>query len=252
MHLAETTWTEAAATEADLVALPVGSTEQHGPHAPLSTDTLSAEAVAAAGADAYDGKVVVAPALPYGISAEHRHFPGTLWLAPDTFRHTVRDVIESLAGHGWDRVVVVNGHGGNTDALREVAAAVTREGIACTAAFTWFDAVDPGDIGHEPDPDDMGHAGAVETSVLMHHAPHLVREERLAEAAEGGSDAWGEWVAGTNLAYDSTEFTENGTVGDPTASSAERGAELIEAAGVALADLLAAVADRDRDVSERR
>jgi len=245
MHLAETTWPDAADAGADVAVLPVGSTEQHGPHAPLSTDTLSAEAVAAAGADAYDGEVVVAPALPYGISEEHHHFAGTLWLSPDTFRDAVRDVIGSLVHHGWDRVVLVNGHGGNADALGEVAASVTREGVAYAVAFTWFDAVDPGDVGAASDPDGMGHAGSVETSVLMHHAPDLIRENRLEEAADGASDGWGEWVSGTNIAYDSAEFTENGTVGDPSAAAAERGAELTAEAGDALAALFEAVTERD-------
>jgi creatinine amidohydrolase len=236
MHLAETTWPDAAEADTDLAILPVGSTEQHGPHAPLSTDSLAAEAVARAGAETHDGEVVVAPTLPYGVSEEHRAFAGTIWLSPDTFRAVVREAIESLAHHGWNRVVLVNGHGGNVDALREVAAGVTREGVAYAAAFTWFDAVSPGD---------MGHAGPVETSVVMHHDPGLVREERFEEAREGGSDGWGEWMSGTNLAYDSDEFTENGVVGDPSTASSERGEELTEAAAGALAELLDAVADRD-------
>jgi creatinine amidohydrolase len=246
MHLAETTWPDAADAKADVAVLPIGSTEQHGPHAPLSTDTLSAKAIAAAGADAYDGEVVVAPALPYGISEEHRHFSGTLWLSPDTFRDAVREVIESLTHHGWDRVVLVNGHGGNTDALREIAASVTREGVACAALFTWFDAIDPAEVGD--DPEGMGHAGSVETSVVMHHAPDLLREDQFEAAAEGASDDWGEWVAGTNVAYDSAEFTENGTVGDPTGATAKRGAQLTADAGDALADLLEVVSERGGSV----
>ena len=243
MHLAETTWPDAADAKADVAVLPVGSTEQHGPHAPLSTDTLSAEAIAAAGADAYDDEVVLAPALPYGISEEHRHFCGTLWLSPDTFRDAVREVIESLAHHGWDRVVLVNGHGGNTDALREVAASVTREGIAYAALFTWFDAIDPGAVGD--DPEGMGHAGSVETSVVMDNAPDLLRADRFEAATDGASDGWGEWVAGTNVAYDSAAFTENGTVGDPTGATADRGEALTAVAADTLAELFEAVAGRD-------
>ena len=245
MHLAETTWPDATDADTDLAVLPVGSTEQHGPHAPLSTDTISAEAIAAAGADAYDGEAVVAPALSYGISEEHRHFSGTLWLSPDTFRDAVREVIESLAHHGWDRIVVVNGHGVNTDALREVVASVTREEVASAVAFTWFDAIDPGNVGDASDLEEMGHAGAIETSVVMHHAPELLRADRFEEAAEGASDGWGEWVSGTNVAYDSAEFTENGTVGDPTGATADRGARLTAAAADALADLLEVVSERD-------
>ena len=236
MHLAEATWTDADALDADLALLPVGSTEQHGPHAPLGTDALSAEAVAAAGADAYDGEVVVAPTVPVGVSAEHRQFAGTLSVSPDTFRGYVRETVASLASHGWDRVVLVNGHGGNAAALREVGAATTREGVAYAVPFTWFDALDP---------DDMGHAGPVETALLRHVAPDLVREGRLDEAAAGAADTWGEWVANTNLSYDAAEFSENGTVGDPRDGDAERGAALLDAAGAALADLLGALADRD-------
>jgi creatinine amidohydrolase len=91
----------------------------------------------------------------------------------------------------------------------------------------------------------MGHAGPIETSVVMHHEPGLVRNERFEEARDGGSDGWGEWVSGTNLAYDSDEFTGNGVVGDPSTASSERGEELTEDAAAALAALLDAVADRD-------
>jgi len=238
MNLSESTWTDLGAAEADVAVLPVGSTEQHGPHAPLGTDVVTAEAVAAAGAEQAAARAVVAPTVPVGVAGEHRQFPGTLWVSPETFRSYVREIVECLAHHGWDRVVVVNGHGGNVAPLREACGRLTRDGVAYAVPFTWFDAVDP---------DDMGHAGPVETSVVMHHAPDLVREDRLAEAAEGAGDGWGEWVAGTNLAYDSAAFTENGAVGDPSTAGAERGEELIAEAGSALADLLDAVARRDLD-----
>ncbi len=206
MHLRESAWTDAEAVDTDLAVLPVGSTEQHGPHAPLGTDVLTAEAVANAGVDAYDGEVVVAPAIPVSVAEEHRNFAGTLWVSEDTFREYVRETIGSLAHHGWDRVVVVNGHGGNVAPLREVCGRVTRHDDAYAVPFTWFDAVDA---------PDMGHGGPVETSLLQHVSPELVREDRLDEAAAGGADRWGEWVHGVNLAYDTDEFSENGTVGDP-------------------------------------
>lgn len=240
MRLAEATATDAAALDTELAVLPVGSTEQHGPHAPLATDTLNAEAVAAAGVEAYEGDVIIAPTIPYGISAEHRAFAGTLWLAPDTFRAVVRETIDTLAHHGWRRVVVVNGHGGNTAAIREVAADVTRSGDAYAVGFTWFDAVGE----HRSR---MGHAGPLETAMLRHHHPDLVREDRVEAARDGGSDRWGDWVAGVNLAHDSEAFTGNGVVGDPATGDAELGAELTELAADALAELLAAVAERPVD-----
>ena len=237
MHLADQAWPDAAASDATLAVLPVGSTEQHGPHAPLGTDWLTAEAVAEAGAEAAEAPVVVAPTIPVGVAEEHRDFAGTLWVSPETFRAYVRETLESLAHHGWDRVVVVNGHGGNVDALREVCAGVSRSGDAYAVVFTWFDGVDAAD---------MGHGGPVETSLLRHVRPDSVREDRMDAAAEGGAESWGEWVSGVNLAYDTSEFSENGTVGDPREGSAERGERLLDEATAALVDLLDAVASRER------
>jgi creatinine amidohydrolase len=235
MELREATWTDAEAVDTDLAVVPVGSTEQHGPHAPLGTDVLTAEAVARAGVAAYDGEVVVAPAIPVGVAEEHRHFAGTLWVSEDTFREYVRETVASLAHHGWDRVVLVNGHGGNVDALREVCGRLTRHGDAYAVPFTWFDAVDA---------PDMGHGGPVETSLLQHTDPALVDEGTFDEAAEGGAERWGEWVSGVNVAYDTAEFSENGTVGDPREASAERGEALLDEASDALVALLERVATR--------
>ncbi|MCU4925740.1 creatininase family protein [Halobacteria archaeon AArc-dxtr1] len=244
MELSSATWTDVADCETDLAIVPVGSTEQHGPHAPLGTDALAAEAVAAAGAQAYDGEVVVAPAIPVGIAEEHRHFPGTMWVSPDTFRAYVRDAAASLAAQGFDRIVFVNGHGGNVDALEEVAADLTRHDDAYAVSFTWFEAV--------PDADRMGHGGPLETALVRHLAPGLVREDRVDDASEDAAEGWGEWVGGTNLAHDSASFAENGVVGDPTDSDEELGAELLEAATAALAELLEAVAERDVSEPDRR
>ena len=235
MHLSDATWPEAEAADTDLALLPVGSTEQHGPHAPLGTDSLTAQTVADAAAERYDEEVVVAPPVQVGVAEEHRDFSGTLWVSEDTFRDYIRETIGSLAHHGWTRVVVVNGHGGNVGPLREICGRVTRHDDADAWAFTWFDAVDA---------PDMGHGGPVETSLLQATHPDLVREDRLAEAATGGADGWGEGVSGVNLAYDADEFSENGCVGDPGEGSAERGEALLDEATAALSALLERVADR--------
>jgi creatinine amidohydrolase len=249
MRLSEVSWTDAAASEADLAVLPVGSTEQHGPHAPLGTDALTATTVAERGVAAADRPVVVGPTIPVGVAEEHRQFTGTCWVSPDTFRAYVRETVESLASHGWDRVVVVNGHGGNVPALEEVCARLTRAEAAYAVPFTWFDAIDLAAV----DPAlEMGHGGAVETSLLRAEFPDLVAEDRLADAADGGAAAWGEWVSGTNLAPDTADFSENGTVGDPSASDPALGAALLEAAADALAALLAAVAERDPTPADHR
>ncbi|QLG63543.1 creatininase family protein [Halorarum salinum] len=239
MKLTEATWTDVREAAPDAALLPVGSTEQHGPHAPLGTDTLNAIAVAEAAADLAGEGVAVAPPVHVGVAEEHRAFDGTLWVSPDTFRAYVRETVESLAHHGVDRVVLVNGHGGNVEALAEVARRVSRDAgtTAYVVAFTWFEAV--GEHSSE-----MGHGGKLETALLRRVAPNLVREDRVAEARAGGSDRWGEWVRGVNLAHDSDEFTGNGVVGDPGAGDDELGGELLDRAGDALAEVLAAVRER--------
>jgi creatinine amidohydrolase len=242
MNLSEHSWTDAADTETNLAVLPVGSTEQHGPHAPLGTDTLTATAVAEAGVDRYDSEVVLGPAVPVGVAAEHRQFPGTLWVSEETFRDYVRETVASLASHGWDRVVVVNGHGGNVDALRELCGTLVRETDAYAVPFTWFDAADYDDLSVDIR---MGHGGPVETSLLQHVHPDLVLSDRLDAAGEDAADGWGEWQSGVNLAYDSAEFTENGVVGDPRDGSADIGKQLQESATEALVALLEAVETRD-------
>jgi creatinine amidohydrolase len=244
MHLSEASWTDADAVETDLAVLPVGSTEQHGPHAPLGTDALAAQAVAEHGAERYDGEVVVAPTIPVGVAEEHRQFPGTLWVSEDTFRSFVRETVASLASHGWDRVVVVNGHGGNTAPLREACGRLTRDEVAYVVPFTWFDAVDADDVESWPEGAAMGHGGPLETSLVRALDPDLVDEDRFAEASAEGAEGWGNWHAGVNLAYDSAEFTDSGAVGDPGLSSEAFGEGLLEAASEALAGLLGEVAGR--------
>jgi creatinine amidohydrolase len=242
MHLTESTSTDAEAMETDLAVLPVGSTEQHGPHAPLGTDALTAEAIATEGVTRADREVAVAPTIPVGVAEEHRQFAGTLWVSPDTFRSYVRETVESLAHHGWDRVVVVNGHGGNVGPLRETCARLSRDGVAYAVPFTWFDAVDPEAVDFSGA---MGHGGPVETSLVLHLRPDLVETDRFEAAAEGAAEGWGEWQAGVNLAYDTVEFSDSGAVGDPGEGSAELGERLQDLASDRLAALLDTVANRD-------
>ncbi|MDJ1431426.1 creatininase family protein [Halostagnicola sp. A-GB9-2] len=245
MKLRSATWTELAGSETDLAIIPVGSTEQHGPHAPLGTDFITAESVAEEGAERFDEEVVLAPPIPVGIAEEHRHFSGTMWVSPDTFRAYVRESATSLASHGFDRIVFVNGHGGNVDALGEVASDISRNEDAYAVSFTWFESV--GEHASE-----MGHGGPLETALLSHIAPELVREGRIEEARAEAAESWGEWVSHTNLAHDSAEFSENGVVGDPTQGEERLGEELLELAGTSLARLLEAIDGRDVTHPERR
>ncbi|WP_435334741.1 creatininase family protein [Haloarchaeobius sp. TZWWS8] len=224
MQLTEATWTDVRDVESDTAILPVGSTEQHGPHAPLGTDAMSAAEIAARAADEYDGdgELVVAPVVNVGVAEEHRQFDGTLWVSTDTFRAYVRETIESLAHHGFEHVVVVNGHGGNAAAVREVCARITRDETAYAVPYTWFDTVDSDLLAG------LGHGGPIETSVVQAIDAGLIHEDRYQEAAAGAGERFGEWISGVNVAYDFAEFAESGNVGDPSSASAERGEAVLD------------------------
>lgn len=238
MYLAEQSWTDVDAAAVDVALLPIGSTEQHGPHAPLGTDFLLAETVAERTDEQSTHRTIVLPTLPYGIAEEHRAFAGTLWLSPDTFRTVIHDVVSSIAYHGIEHVVLVNGHGGNVAALEEVCARLTRDSVATAIPFTWFNAIESVDLS-------MGHAGAIETAALLASASEYVHSDRLDEAAAGGSDQWGRWIGGTNTAIDSNEFTENGVVGDPREATELLGEELLTQASAALDSLIASLLDTE-------
>jgi Uncharacterized protein, putative amidase len=236
MQLAELTW-DATPTDPDAVLLPVGSTEQHGPHAPLGTDTLTAGDVARRAAARADGELLIAPAIPIGVAAEHRRFRGSLWVSADTFRAYVGEVVEALVSHDWDCIIIVNGHGGNVPALEILSAELTRALPARVVPFTWFDAVDA-EYRQQ-----MGHGGPIETAAVQAIAPSLIDESQLEVAAADGADRWGRWAGRTNLAVDTDEFTTSGAVGDPRTASAELGTSVLQAAVTELLGVVDAVAE---------
>mgnify|MGYP006275436233 FL=1 len=241
-HLHEhTTTTAADRLDAAAVALlPTGAIEQHGPALPLGTDYLAARAVA----DAVDrSDVVVLPPVPVGVSAHHRQFHGTLAVSPETFADYVAETVESLAGHGVRKAVVVNGHGGNDDALHRAARRLRRAETAFAVPWNWWSNL--ADLTEDLfGTDGIGHADEVETSMVYAVAEELVREGALADAEDRGADAWGVDVAGASLPYDTADFTDSGAVGRPTRASVEAGERLFEAATDELETLVEWLADR--------
>jgi creatinine amidohydrolase len=121
--LTEMTWSEVkdALKKTDTVLIPVGSTEQHGPHLPLGTDTLIACKITEEVAK--EVNAVVAPPIAIGFSTEHLDFPGTITMIPKTLMSLIRDTCRSLISHGFKKIIIVNGHGGNTGLIE----AATRE-----------------------------------------------------------------------------------------------------------------------------
>jgi len=236
---AHTTTTAAdALADAEVALLPTGSVEQHGPALPLSTDFTAAEAVAR-GADT---DAVVLPTVPVGVSSHHRQFDGTLWIEPETFENYVSDIAASVASHGVRKVVVVNGHGGNSAALQRVARRLRGDELAFVVPWNWFDALNG--LDEELFDTTIGHADAIETSMVLHVAEELVRTQALEAAESGASDGWGKSVHGANIGFDTADFSESGAVGEPTEGSAEAGEKLFEQATDELAALVDWLAER--------
>lgn len=214
MRLDTATWTDLVDTAArSTLVLPLGSTEQHGPHLPLSTDTLVAVAVAEALADRRDD-VVLAPAVPYGASGEHAGFPGTLSIGQDALQLLVLELVRSADAFG--AVVIVSGHGGNADPVARAVARLTDEGRR-VRAWSPRGAVDL-------------HAGRTETSLLLALAPAVVR---LAEAEAGDPRPLRDLLP---LLREGgvASVSPNGVLGDPAGATADEGRALVE---VLVADL---------------
>jgi creatinine amidohydrolase len=210
-----------------ILVQPLGAIEQHGPHLPLHTDLLIADAVAA-GAVAHD--VWVLPSLAYTKSDEHAWSAGTIWLSASTLLSVLDDLGRCVARTGARKLVFVNGHGGNSAlvgvANRELR---LRHGLM---TFLAHPSVPPDHGGTSPASErGMGiHGGSDETSMVLHLAPDLVDmtratrnvPEHLADNAHvrfGGSVSFG---------WSSDDFGPDGHIGDPTSATAARGRLLVD------------------------
>jgi creatinine amidohydrolase len=223
-----------------LVLLPVGATEQHGPHLPVGTDSFAVEHIAreAAAAVADRVPVVVTPTLPFGSSHHHLAFSGTLSFSTETYYLVVKDLVESLLIDGFRRVFVLNGHGGNNEliqlAVRDLA--LVREADLAAASY-WTIAGDAlRQAGANSNGRYPGHAGDFETSVVMALRPELIREPRphrddvsawtTAPAPNYRLERHGSWQA------------MNGYTDSPDRGEAERGALYLQTVVTSVAEAL--------------
>ena len=204
--LAGSVWSDLP--DAPLLLVPLGSIEQHGHHLPLGTDTAVACAVADEAVGALDD-ALLAPALAYGASGEHEHFPGTVSIGTDALTVLLVEYGRS-AGRWARRVLLVNGHGGNLDALRAAGTLLRAEG----RDVAWFPCgVTGGDA----------HAGRTETSLMLHVEPLDVRADR----AEAGHTAPLEQLLPRLRAEGVRAVSPTGVLGDPAGASGEEGAALL-------------------------
>lgn len=231
-----------------VAVLPTASIEQHGPHAPVITDTLLCGTVAQRAAEAAAGQVqvLVAPVLCYGNSHHHRPFPGVLSLSSPTYLAAVADILEGLVLSGFRKLVVLNGHGGNTDSNNVVALDFVHrlgQDVTIGAGAYWDIArtalVEKGLIASNLIP---GHAGRFETSMVMALRPDLIdpvgmsevqdlsakREGLFAPLSGATVQRHGAWAVGTG-------YTDN-----PAAASAEEGNALLGVVVQRVAEFLVA------------
>jgi creatinine amidohydrolase len=220
---------EAAAAGA-LAVLPVGATEQHGPHLATGTDTLLADHVATAAAER-TGDVVLPP-LAYGCSLGHTdRWPGTLSLHPTTMIAVVVEVGRWAHASGFRKLVVVNGHATNGPPCQSAILQLRHELPDLRARFvSIFDLTPAIAERYTEDAPDF-HANEAETSMLLHLAESQVHVDRAVDEPDR--------TVGRVLTYPMPAVTRSGVVGTPSAASAERGAELVGELVEALANLLA-------------
>jgi mycofactocin precursor peptide peptidase len=185
--------------------LPLGSFEQHGPHLPLTTDTIIARTICQDVATARD--VDVAPVLAYGASDEHRGFSGLLSMGTDATAATVAALVRS-ARESWGAVIIVSAHGGNVNALNHALPNLRTEGLTVQC---WFARDAGGDA----------HAGVTETSVMLSIDPSLVDLDRYPGAVELPPD-WFERSRTEGV----RSVTASGVLGAPSRASALYGQDL--------------------------
>ncbi|WBU58935.1 creatininase family protein [Paracoccus albus] len=240
------TWQEIRDADKDrVVILNVSATEDHGPHMPLDTDTVIGMAIARGVAERIPDQVLVMPPVPYGFNEHHKDFPGVIWIQPETLIAFITDITESLAHHGFRRVLLLNSHGSN-HAVLDLAArkTVIRSNIICVSA-SWWNLI-PDQIGkiRRSETGGIAHAGEMETAVYMHLHPELVdlskaetrnthdpdsRFFNLDLAAGGGGAMLMRWWS---------DISPDGTMGDPTVATPETGKQFLDAAITRCAELI--------------
>ena len=187
--------------------LPLGATEQHGPHLPLDTDTVIARTVAESAAHRVTA-AVVAPVIAIGASGEHAGFAGTLSIGTEVLAAMIVEIVRT-AGPEFDRVVIVNAHGGNLDAVRSAAVTCEYEGRPISV---WHARLDDADA----------HAGSIETSVMLAIDPQRVRLGRAPGNTAPLREILDDLRTGGVAAV-----SPNGVLGDPTDATPARGKEIL-------------------------
>ena len=239
----ELTWPEARDRfrQVDTALLPVGSIEQHGPHLPLDTDAYDAQYLALRVAESCSNpKPLVLPNIPYGVSYHHDEFQGTVSISNDTLAQLVYEIGISVSRNGIKKLVIINGHGGNSPALNYAAQMINRD----AHIFVCVDSGETSDVDIDPlveTPNDV-HAGEIETSTSLAVRPHLVKMDLARREVPEFSSRYLDFTSKRGVlwyAY-TRKISQNGVMGDPTKASAEKGKKIWE---IMITHLVALVED---------
>ncbi|MDQ6434266.1 creatininase family protein [Mesorhizobium sp. LHD-90] len=227
--------------DATVLVLPLGSVEQHGRHMPLGTDTMLAHAVSLAAAD-QAGDAVVLPPPWYGFSAHHMRFAGSVTLRAETLMAMIEDIVGSLVQHGFRRILIVNGHGGNGGVIDVLASTLGHRhyGRARIAALTYFQLARAAIATlRQSEPGGMGHACEFETAMVQHIRPELVKIERAATTYPdpGSRYLTTDLLGGSAIRtyHDFGDLSPTGTLGDPSLATPEKGKAFFDAVAGELA-----------------
>lgn len=229
------------------VILPVASMEQHGPHLPVGVDTILCESVCrlAAEAVADDQPVVVAPTLWCGMAEHHMAFGGTFTFDIPTYRAVLLAFLKSIARHGFTKVFIVNGHGGNISALAAFLPDLAVETGLILRATTYFELAQPAMPAILEDQERVRHACEGETSMMMALAADLVRHDKLPEAH--GPTHSTPRPLGVARYRSFRSFSDSGVVGDARRATPAKGEKLAAACRDALVAVLRDTAAWQRD-----
>jgi creatinine amidohydrolase len=223
-----------------IVILPVASMEQHGPHLPVGVDTFLCEAVCKAGAELAVQSVpcVVAPTLWCGMAEHHMAFGGTFTFELPIYQAVLLAFLKSIERHGFTRVFIVNGHGGNIAALNAFLPDLTRTTGLTLYATTYFELSKADLAQFLEDQKSVHHACEVETSMMMVVAPNTVKHDRLPEAyGMLNGDPRKAYPAARYLPF-KDNLTATGVIGDARRASAGKGEKLLAVCAEGLAATL--------------
>lgn len=233
----------ALARQNAIVIAPIGATEQHGPHLPSMVDWRCVQEVSHRAARLMQKRqpTVVTPVMPFGMSEHHMSLSGTITLDYATMAALVGCVVESAIRHGFKRIFVLNGHGGNTEALRTIVTELTVKHRLPLATGTYWD------IAAEPiaalleKQTALLHACEAETSMIMAMTPELVDPQILSQMHGPyvkGLSAIPGVNAGVYRWRQLSSRSPNGVIGDASTASGEKGERLLAAIAQAVADAL--------------